>query len=530
MRAAVLAELDPETVAALTEREDAGAVLAKLYEERLFIERRLVPSGASYQFHPLFHNFLRSRLARCRSSADIAGMRSRAAVSLEKRGLLESATALGLECDDSDVLVRLILAQAPQMAARGRLTTLQNWVHAVPEPILVSNGWLLYWLGISSSLRDMTLGRASLERAYVQFLQTGDSVGVWITVASIIQNHFMGWGSAPNEAWQWVDTFECMRARNGASIPNDIEIQILNILCYFASHCPEHTLSRHLVERALILIPHISDIEQRMTIAGAAVGFLVWRGDEAAAWVLLEQLAADRDSDSRGTVSALTFDVWRGTLLWTRSEHERCFAEMTEARKRYRRAGLGFLECLLTAQFACGALSAGDWALADRLLQEGAASLQPFQVVVGQLLNALRAMQLSLRGQTMAGAALARKIIAADTLIMSPSTASMERSCLVAACSRRGRSRRRPTARSRLWRRRGSCRATGGFSMRICFLPGSSWSDGMSGRRSIIFGRRLHWPRHATFAAAQACFNRSEPPGCSHSRCAMASRRSTSRA
>ena len=136
-----------------------------MYNDRLFIERRLLPSGTSYQFHPLFRNFLLARLASSRASADVAAMKTRAAQSLEKRGILESATAVALECDDPLLLARLILAQAPSMVAQGRLTTLESWLLAVPEPIREGNGWLLYWLGVSSSLRDMTLGRACLERS-----------------------------------------------------------------------------------------------------------------------------------------------------------------------------------------------------------------------------------------------------------------------------------------------------------------------------------------------------------------------------
>jgi ATP/maltotriose-dependent transcriptional regulator MalT/DNA-binding SARP family transcriptional activator len=434
VRAAVLSNMEPDTAAALTGREDAASVLLQLYGEQLFIERRLLPSGPSYQFHPLFHNFLRSRLLRSHSTADIAAMKTRAAASLEKRGLLESATALALECDDPELLVRLILAQAPQLFAQGRSSTLENWVRAVPESIRDGNGWLPYWLGVSSSLRDSALGRASLERAFSRFQQAGDMLGAWLTVASIIQIHFMGWGAMQDHVlWQWVDVFEGLRTRNGGSIPKAIEIQVLNLLCLFAGHCPEHTLSRHLVGRALVLAPDLSNTEDRMGIGGLAVGFFAWRGDEASAWALLEQLAPAQASRMPPTAAGLTFDVWRGALLWTRSEHERCSAAMTEARVRYREAGLGVFECMLSTHQVLGALSAGDWAVAGRVMQESLASLRAFQVVLRQWSEALQAMQLSLGGQTAAGLHIARKSIAAGTLAISPSTTAMTLTFLASA-------------------------------------------------------------------------------------------------
>jgi len=434
LRAAVLSDIDGETAAALTEREDAALVLSKLHEERLFVERRLLPGGTSYQFHPLFHNFLRSRLSASHTRAGIAAMKSRAAIALEKRGQLESATALALDCDDPGILVRLILAQAPQMVARGRLATLENWLRAVPEPIRAGDGWLLYWLGASCSIRDLELGRATLERAYSQFKLAQDEVGAWLSIATIIQNHLMAWGSAPGEIiWQWVDVFERMRAQNGGSIPAAIETEVFSLLCHFASHCPEHALSHHMVQRALVLTQHIPDPELRLAIGGVAVGYLTWRGDEVGAWALLEQLGPGQGGDARTTIASLTFDVWRGVLSWTRSEHDRCYAVLTEARVRYREAGLGFFDYLFAIQLVLGALSAGDWAMARRAMQESLASLHPFQVALFQAAHALQAMQLALDGQTAAGAALARKVMVAASLTMSPSTVAMERTCLVSA-------------------------------------------------------------------------------------------------
>ena len=427
--AAVVAEMDADTVGALTDSADAASMLSRLYNDRLFIERRHLPSGSSYQFHPLFRNFLLARLASSRTSADVAAMRTRAAQSLEKRGLLESATAVALSCDDPLLLARLILAQASSMVAQGRLTTLESWLLAVPEAIREGNGWLLYWLGVSSSLRDMTLGRACLERSHRQFQCGEDIHGTWLAVASIIQNHFMGWGSVANQVlWQWVDVIEDMRAQHG-SIPEPIEAQVLGLLCQFAGHCPEHALARHAAERALVLTRHMSNAQERMGIGGIAVGFLAWQGDEAAAWALLEQLAPTRGSEIRHSLTTHSFDAWRGILLWIRSEHARCYAELTEARLRYREAGLGFFDFLLALHLALCALSAGKWALADRAVRECLASLRPFQVVVLQLARSVQAMQLSLGGETATGAALARTLTT-DTLGMAGTTTAMQRTFL----------------------------------------------------------------------------------------------------
>jgi ATP/maltotriose-dependent transcriptional regulator MalT/DNA-binding SARP family transcriptional activator len=432
--AAVLRDLDADAVVAVTQREDAAVVLAKLFAERVFIERRMLPQGPSYQFHPLFQNFLLTRLARARSPSDIAAMKTRAAGTLEKRGFVESAIAVALECGDRDLLTRLILTHAPQMVLRGRLQTLETWLGALPERIRESDGWLLYWQGYARSVRDVRLGRESLERAYHRFQNVGDTRGVWLAVSSIIHNHFIAWGSVPDAVvWQWVDTFEALRARHGGSIPDAVKPQVFALLALFASHCPEHALSRHLVELAFVMMRQTNDPDRRLDTGALAVGSLIWRGDEAAASALLERLTADPEIHSRTTISTHVLEHWRVVLLWTRSEHERCFAVASEARTRYREAGLGMFDYLFVVHLMLAALSAGNRALARRFMQECLASIQPFQVVMLQTARACHAMQLSLDEQPTAGAQLARELIAAASVTMSPSTAAMERTFLVVA-------------------------------------------------------------------------------------------------
>lgn len=135
----------------------------------------------------------------------------------------------------------------------------------------------------------------------------------------------------------------------------------------------------------------------------------------------------------RTTISTHVLDTWRIVLLWTRSEHERCIEFGSEARSRYREAGLGAFDYLFVAQLVLAALSAGNRPLAQRFMQECLASIQPFQIVMLQAVEAIQAMELSLDGQPAAGAQLARRLMAPASSSMLPSTAAMERTFLVVA-------------------------------------------------------------------------------------------------
>ena len=433
MRASILDDMDAESVEALTETPRAAHLLEQLFADRLFVERRRLPHGPSYRFHPLFRDFLRTRLASALSSTELAAHRQRCALLLEQRGQLEAATAIALECADCGLLARLILQQAPQLAEQGRLINLQRWLQALPQEYRDADGWLLYWFGISLMAREPERARASLQQAYRQFHGTADVPGAWLATSALICSHFLGWGAIPGQTWQWVDTFEALRADNSGLIPAGLEPQILVLLGLLAHHCPDHALSRHMSERAQILATQMSDAGQRAAIGAIAVGHLTWQGDEARAWALIDELGLGEVAEVPASIGGLALFQWRVILLWTGSEHERCFTEAAAAREVARQSGLGLVDPLFLFHVVLCALSAGDAPRAGQLIREAFQSLQPYQVTLTRMLRGMQAMQLALVGQTEAGTAIARALRAAGGVGDSASTAAMDQSFLATA-------------------------------------------------------------------------------------------------
>ena len=433
LRSAVLSEMDRLTAAAVTGREDAAGVLAHLFDERLFIERLVLPAGPSYRFHRLFREFLLVRLAQQMGGAAVAQLKRRAAMALEQSGQLEAATILAFDCGDSALLSRLILAQAPLLARVGRLPTLARWLDAAPESIRAKDGWLSYWSGVAHTVSDAALGRTHLEQVYEQFQACRVQQGMWLAAAGMIGNLFLTWGSEPNQVRQWIGIFEALRLDNGGAIPEDVELQVFGALCAMVGHCPELALSRHLAERARVLAPHVTDANLRWAIGGVAIGQLTWQGDDAAAWALIDELQWGGTDQTQTTLASLSFDVWHSILLWERSEHESCFKLLAAARERCRHAGLRLFEPVLAWAQAMCALSAGDALQAGRFVQETLDLIYPQQVLALQLCRSGKAMQLGLAGRTAEGAALAREMMTFDGWEEAPSQAAFALSCLTSA-------------------------------------------------------------------------------------------------
>jgi DNA-binding SARP family transcriptional activator len=338
-----------------------------------------------------------------------------------------------LEGDDPALQTQLIRAQAPQLMAQGRLGTLEQWLQRVPESVRQRDAWLQYWLGVTCAARDPVWARAHLERVYQQFRDTNEPLGAWLTAAMQISIHFASWGSAPEDLERWIREFESLRAQNGGSIPQSIEVPVIAQFYNLVGFYPEHPLSRHLIERSRVLAPTLSDCGSRYGLGALAIGPLVWQGDEASAWILirqLQQLPADKAPPSLGIIA---FEIWHGVLLWVGSDHARSFEVLSAARERGRNSGLTILDWNCTSLLVLCCLSAGDVARADQLLQEAIASLSAAQINALQLSKAVQALVHGLLGRAAAAAALARETLDDRRLMQAPSSAALERTVLAAA-------------------------------------------------------------------------------------------------
>lgn len=425
LRCAVLTDMDGESAALVSGRSDAERLLAALYGERLFIERRDRAAGYAYRFHPLFHDFLYAMLRRDLGGPEVAALEARAAGLLEKRGELQAATEIALRGTDAGLLARLILTQADALFEQGRLLTLQRWIEALPDEQRNGSGWLLYWFGLASALREPARARANLERAYGRFLAGAEEIGTWLAVSGIIHCCFIDWGSEPESLQHWTGVFEALLAQNQGSVPEPVEAVVITLLANMIGHCPEHPVARHLAGRARVLSMRLRDPEQRCAIGSIAVGFLVWQGDETGAWTLIDELQRGRGDNTRVTLGSLVFDIWRGTLLWVGAQYERALEVLTAVRMRCRSSGLAVYEWNCIAHLYVAALGLGDMQRAGQLLQDLFEVLAPERINNLRISQAARAQYLALSGKPGPALALAREVRdGSGTLRDAPSSAA----------------------------------------------------------------------------------------------------------
>ena len=185
---ALLPWISVEMAQELTHNGHAGAILESLRRRHLFTERREGPT-ASYRYHALLREFLVSRLRDACTIDEQSELTRESARMLAHAGEAGDALQLYLGAGDQQAAVQLILENAPQLAAQGRLQTLGEWIAALPPPLLEAVPWLGYWLGATQFGSDLLGTRIHWESAFKRFGKSGDALGQVVCAAGIVETH-----------------------------------------------------------------------------------------------------------------------------------------------------------------------------------------------------------------------------------------------------------------------------------------------------------------------------------------------------
>lgn len=288
LKTSLLPQVAVSNAVSLSGIAGAAKILEDL-EERNYFTTRLASAEPVYQFHPLFHDFLRERLVRDLSAADLRSLQRRAAALLCERTQYEDAAALMIESEDDKGLAQLALAQAPMLAQQGRFDTLANWLLALPVPIRRTNPWIAYWLGMCCMRSDLREARDHLERAHALFKQLADPLGQYSAWAGIIESYYYQWDDfTPIDSW--FDELELLQRQSPLSGRPQVEVRVVYavVIVFGFARADRHNLKAW-VERAWMLWNSHRDLQVRGPMMACLGVYYFWKADA----VKLRPLLAD---------------------------------------------------------------------------------------------------------------------------------------------------------------------------------------------------------------------------------------------
>lgn len=297
----------------LTGIASAGDVLATLARRGYFTQR----SGRedpSYQYHPLFREFLLARAKASYPPHRLAELRLSAARMLREGGEIDLAMALYEEAGGWEELADCLVAEARLLYRAGRIETLVRWISRVPEEMRLTRPWLLYWLGRSKTLLNPVNGHRDAEKAFDRFWELGDVRGAYFTAV------FAGGSSAWVQIWHgatdlqrldtWIDRFESLHARYPAAPSETVKAHADAAMAHaILIGRPQHPAYRALEEQAYRFAAGNGPLEQRITLSMLFAQASVWKGEVERMQALVDSIGP---RVRRGGIPAFSALTWYG--------------------------------------------------------------------------------------------------------------------------------------------------------------------------------------------------------------------------
>lgn len=352
------------------------ALLDGLVRHHHFTERHKEPHS-TYQYHPLFREFLREQAHAAWGAEGVAQRRRAAAAILEQLGHSEQALALYLNAGDANAAMRLILASAPGLAEIGRFGALALAIAQLPAALVARQPWLQFWQGTCRLVTDPLAARACFESAYRAFRGAGDVRGSYLAWSGIVDSFVFFWGDF-TDLRAWIAEFGRLR-RAFPEFP-ELAVEERTIYAIFTAHVfadPEWDRIGEWATRAEHLARKGADPSLRiMTVASLGL-YLPWLGEFARYEALMQTARGLARSEAAAPLARLNVLGIESSNALLNGDPAHALAVAHEAADFAAASGVHILNRATFANigFACAHL--GDLAAADIVVEQYKKALKP---------------------------------------------------------------------------------------------------------------------------------------------------------
>ena len=267
VRTALLSHMTPTLAAALSGNQEAGQILADFHRRHFFTYRRDL-GEVSYQYHALFREFLMAKAAEIYTREQYLALIRLAGGLLTERERYEEAVVLHLQAEDWETAIPLLLGQAPRLLAQGRAQILAGWLRRIPEGLLKSVPWLLFWKGMSQQFVDPFTARTILEEAHTEFVRTGDVMGQMLAASALIDIAYLVRQGATSVI-AWIRMLQKHLEMEPVFPSPAMEARVLtSLVAMLMFTWPEDDHLPKYAERLTVLLDAEMDVNQKIFMAG----------------------------------------------------------------------------------------------------------------------------------------------------------------------------------------------------------------------------------------------------------------------
>lgn len=373
LKTAYLPRFTATEAEALSGNADAEQILERLSRQHFFTQKY----DRSYQYHPLFQEFLRARAAQVFSPMEQSRLQREAAGLLEQSGRTEEAMELLLAAADWAGAERLVLGLAPLLISQGRNLTLVGWLDRLPRERVEASPWSLYWLGVSHVPLSLPTGKAYFERAFQLFQERQDREGTLRAWCGAVNASVIGLSDYASLdsliAWYFAQ-------EDGGGFPSPaLEAEVVaNMTGALFSKRPDHPDLRQWAARALATARQTGNPGLMLMAANYASVYYLWAGDFVDLLLIYDDIW--RMTSGAGLPPMVRINgKWleANACYWAKGDVEAGLAAFAEARETANSYGVHPWDGMICLIGITGAVLKGDRAAAEGLLAEMKSTLIP---------------------------------------------------------------------------------------------------------------------------------------------------------
>ncbi len=369
MKSAFLPQISASAAEQLTGMKNADRILSDLVRRNFFTVSR-PGTSPTYEYHPLFREFLQARAAQSFTEEDLRLTRRNAAALLSQAGQIEEAARLYVQIGEWERLVVLVLTHAPSLAAQGRVHTLQEWLSSIPSAYIENTPWLLYWQGVCRMAFSPLEGRTLLERAFALFKNGNDPAGMYLSWAGIIDTFVYDWSDF-SPVTNWISEIESLMRRHPEIPSPEIEARVTcAMVCALMYRQPHHPDTLKWADRAMAILLASNDDHLRMLISSNLIFYFAWlHGDTAKSSLLVDMLHEQMAARSINPVFRIIWAAAAAANAWITGASERSLSIARKGIELSESTGVHVWDFMLLTQCSFSALMLGDMVAAESYLQ-----------------------------------------------------------------------------------------------------------------------------------------------------------------
>jgi two-component SAPR family response regulator len=300
----------------LTHNADAQSILQNLTQRNYFTYSSDSMAEA-YEYHPLFREFLLSRLETYFNARELREVQAYAGDLLVELGWLVEAADLYRQAKEWDKVATLVKTEGGELMRQGRHLLLRGWVQSVPLGYLNKDPWMEYWLAMSLQPVNTRDSRNHFVRAFESFTDRGDQEGQLLSWSGIIETYVHDLASF-TELDQWIplmeEIYKSVDPSIDAAVNARVSIAMFSALMY---RQPDHKQIFYWEEKVRDIIFNTPNLTERLSLGTQLLlYYTVWTGELPKATVLRKVLLQSIDLEGMDPLSKILWHSTDATFLW----------------------------------------------------------------------------------------------------------------------------------------------------------------------------------------------------------------------